>query len=125
MGELATGMMIICLPTIPSLFQKRRRDYSPRDHLETGQSSRYAANERYYRLDRSRVSDHERQLSGVAPFELAHMEGGGSRVPGDNERIINEIRGGYLLSVSGGNDNKEQKPGEGILKTVTVEHRSS
>lgn len=112
MAELATGMMIICLPTLPGLLRKRRKGQQSRSLFDTAQSVRYANSERYYELDRSRLSDNDKQIS-----RLEHVESSDTDSP-----IVNEIQGGYAMPEFSWNYGNEQAAGK-ILKTVTVEQR--
>ena len=115
MAELALGVIIICLPTLPSLLRRNRSNHSLGNPFETEHSPQYPANDRYYRLNRPRLSDNGRQFSKTDRVE-----------PPDTtvqaEHVINEIHGGYLGEAPRSRYDDNPEPGM-ILKTVTIEQR--
>ncbi|MCJ1332622.1 hypothetical protein MMC10_009315 [Thelotrema lepadinum] len=131
MAELATGMMIICFPTLPSLLQHVKRQPSrsqpSRSLLEIAQSARYTNNsERYYELDQSRVTGIGQQSVEAGHIELPGVDRPFAGACGQTGQIVNNIQGGRPLQEPFWSAlPKDPVSGRKILKTVTVEQMRS
>ena len=121
MAELATGMMIICLPTLPALLSKcRKRHQGKSSPWANGDSSSRRANTP--RLSRKNAS--ALRLNNGLPFSNIPVKpcGDGARFLGAGHHvgsITNDIQGGQSLS-EGASPNNIKPTSKEILKTVTV-----
>ena len=120
MAELATGMMVICLPTLPGVFVRRKIQPTRSIIHSSSQYARYGNSRHYAEIEEFRGLHRDKKESTVEENELSdvsvHYALGSSHTPS----VINRIQGGY--SPPDTLDRGYNDPASGkILKTVTVE----
>ena len=122
-AELATGMMIICLPTLPGIFQGRHKRQPSRSILEgSGRSARYQNSYRISGMEGYSSQDNDGRLFRNEYVELSDIHHNFPAAGGKPGTVTNRIEGGYSPPERSSDEFPTPASGE-ILKTVTLEQR--
>ena len=116
-AELATGMMIICLPTLPGII--RRKEKQPEMSAAKVQSGSSKCHPRYgMRLDEDNM------LLEPDDYDYLEREPSTPRIKRPENVIVNDIKGGEAFGNLGprfASTSRDNAPPGRIMKMVTIE----
>lgn len=119
-AELATGMMVICLPTLPGILQRRTKKPSPSIVNGSAKSRNIKSHPRHGLGS----TDTDMMFMESDYFELREGWPNGSHVRVPQNALINEIRGGEEDGCTPGelgSTRDNHTPSNGIRKMVNIE----